>query len=367
MADEMLIQPILRGWTESNKPRQAKTPSVRKPYQPRDEPFLAFDTETTIDAIQRLRFGCFIFGVCSKEGSVTVYKKGVFLADDPVPGDETAAETIKEYCKAGGIAFMTAREFKERYLWKYGCKNHATTIGFNLPFDISRLAVRAVESRKKDDAFSFRMFSDAKGDEYKIRPSIIVKKLGAKKQSITWGTYKDVGSKANEKQWSSGAFIDVHQAVAAHNGGASFSLEKCAELYGTEHRKSRADYAGPITPEYLGYCLNDVMVTVEVYEAVLRQHLSRNTGKPLAQIYSTASLSKALMDELGVIPPLASNPDFPPEILGLSMSAFIGARTEAHVVNMPVGGELLDFTSMYPTIGSLMDLTGFLRCETIKA
>jgi hypothetical protein len=364
---DVLIQPILRGWTKSTKPVKTAEPRPRTRYRPKDEKFLAFDTETTFDAIQGLRFGCFAYGLCRKDGSAEIYDRGIFLADEPVPGDEKAAEVIARYAEVNGVLFMTAQEFCERYLWKHGCKGRATVIGFNLPFDISRVAVRAVESRKKDDAFSFRIFRDKSGKEYGMRPSITVKKLGAKKQSIQWGSYKEPNTrKGPEKRWSSGAFIDVHQAVAAHNGGASFTLGACAELYGTEHKKTGADYAGEITPEYLDYCLNDVAVTVEVYQAVLRQHLDRRSGTPLAGIYSTASLSKALMDDLGVIPPLAANPDFPPAILGLAMSAFIGARTEAHVVNVPVPGQLLDFTSMYPTIGSLMGLTRFLRCETIR-
>ncbi len=364
---DVLIQPILRGWTKSTKPVSVKEPRPRTRYRPKDEKFLAFDTETTFDAIQGLRFGCFAYGLCRKDGSVEIYDRGIFLADEPMPGDENAAEVISGYAEANGALFMNTQQFCERYLWKHGCKGKAVVIGFNLPFDISRIAVRAPEARKKDDAFSFRIFRDKSGREYGQRPSIIVKKLGAKKQSIQWGSYKELDAKRGpDKRWSAGAFIDVHQAVAAHNGGASFTLEGCAELYGTEHKKTKADYSGDITPEYLGYCLNDVIVTVEVYQAVLRQHLDRKSGTPLAGIYSTASLSKALMDDLGVIPPLATNPDFPPEILGLAMSAFIGARTEAHVVNVSVPGRLFDFTSMYPTIGSLMDLTRFLRCDRIE-
>jgi hypothetical protein len=334
--------------------------ALRASYSRKDEPFLVFDTETTVDPTQALRFGAFAFGILRKDGMLTILERGLFLADNPVSGDENGMSVIARYALENGMLAMSTQQFCERFLWKYCNKADVTLVGANLPFDISRIAVRAVESRKLDDAFSFRVFRDASGREYGPRPSITVKKLGPKKQIIQWGT-------SQERKFSHGAFIDVLQAVAAHNGGQHFSLGKAAELYGTEHRKSDADYTGPITPEYLSYCVNDIMVTAEIFQAVSRQHAERKSGTPLKSVFSTASLSKALMDDLGVIPPLTANPGFPSDILGMSMASFIGARTEAHIVNTAVPGQLLDFTSMYPTVGSLMDLTRFLRAERLEA
>jgi hypothetical protein len=357
MSHPFYVQPVVRAWIEPAK-KEVKEPSIKPAHHPKDEKFIVFDTETTTDEVQRLRFGAFLYGKCSSQGEIEILSKGLFLADEPALGDDNADAVMQDYAKANDLEYMNCQQFCDRHLWKHGFKGKATIIGFNLPFDISRIAIQAVESRRKDSDFSFRIFRDKNMEEYKMRPSIRIKKLGPKKQSIRWGADQ-------EKRWSDGEFVDVNQLVTAHCGGSSFTLANAAKLYGTVHRKTDADYAGPVNDEYLGYCVNDTIVTLELYQAALRQHLERDTGVAPSRVFSTASLSKGLMTQLGVIPTLTMNPSFPPRLLGQSMAAFIGARTEAHVVNVPVPGQLLDFTSMYPTVGSLMNLSRFLRTHKV--
>ena len=60
------------------------------------------------------------------------------------------------------------------------------------------------------------------------------------------------------------------------------------------------------------------------------------------------------------------NPDFPKDVLGFVMSSYYGGRTEVRIRNKPVRVSYLDFTSMYPTVYSLLGLDKFLKSSKIN-
>jgi hypothetical protein len=71
---------------------------------------------------------------------------------------------------------------------------------------------------------------------------------------------------------------------------------------------------------------------------------------------------------MGIEPRLTAQPDFPPEILGYAMSAFYGGRAEVHLRHTPAPVVVVDFTSMYPTVDTLMgiwELVTAARIETV--
>ena len=59
---------------------------------------------------------------------------------------------------------------------------------------------------------------------------------------------------------------------------------------------------------------------------------------------------------MGITPLLDRHPEFPREVLGYAMAAFFGGRAECRIRRVPVPVDLVDFTSMYPTVDALMDL-----------
>lgn len=104
----------------------------------RPESMLIFDTETTVDATQRLLFGCYRFvdqGVCREEG---------FFHGDDLSKKEV--EILRQYVakhKADAVGradltLISRREFlKKLYAAVY--KGRCLLVGFNLPFDLARL------------------------------------------------------------------------------------------------------------------------------------------------------------------------------------------------------------------------------------
>jgi hypothetical protein len=82
--------------------------------------------------------------------------------------------------------------------------------------------------------------------------------------------------------------------------------------------------------------------------------------------FSPASIAKGYLRALGIEPILERQPDFPAEVLGWATTAFYGGRAECRIRRTPVPVELVDFTSMYPTVDGLLGLWRLLTAERIE-
>jgi hypothetical protein len=95
---------------------------------------LVFDTETTSDESLRLRFGTFQL---RKGGELE--RTGIFFDPDAVT--ETEVEELRSAANRSGAYLMPMAEFIEDCLFKGALEVGGTIVGFNLPFDLSRLAI----------------------------------------------------------------------------------------------------------------------------------------------------------------------------------------------------------------------------------
>jgi hypothetical protein len=115
-----------------------------------------FDTETRTDESQRLTFGSYRFFVDNE-----LREEGLFYADDLPSKDR---KTLEKYVAAHnrlGTRFLllTRREFLKK-LYKAAYKGRAMLVGFNLPFDLSRIAFTARPARGRfAGGFSFAIWS----------------------------------------------------------------------------------------------------------------------------------------------------------------------------------------------------------------
>jgi hypothetical protein len=145
--------------------QEIKRKTKAKPWR-RPEAVLVFDTESRIDETQALTFGSYRYfqeGACLEEG--------LFYADD-LPDDERAilqryVSTRKADTAAGvaqKIRLLTRSDFVERF-YKDVYKGRYLLVGFNLPFDLSRIAYDATIARggKFSGGFSFAL--SAYGDD----------------------------------------------------------------------------------------------------------------------------------------------------------------------------------------------------------
>src|SRR5439155_11358310 len=102
----------------TRKPRKRQRPS---------EWALVFDTETTTDACQALRFGAYQI----RKGDELI-EAGIFY--DPEGTTEAEQLMLRDYAAKHELKLMTVTEFIENVFHGVGYDLRATSVGFNLPF-----------------------------------------------------------------------------------------------------------------------------------------------------------------------------------------------------------------------------------------
>ena len=341
----------LRGYTVRNvgKPQFEAQPKIG----PSDWT-LTFDCETTVDAAQRLRFGAFQL----RKGGV-IRRAGLFHDEDMAAAE---IELLRSVAAARSVEVMTVRQFVDWIIFDRIYELGGTVIGFNLPFDISRLALKHGAARKgMRGGFSFVL---SRNTDW---PRIRVKHLSARMAFINFAappkkrTPEGQRKRGRSVQPRRGYFVDV-RTLASALFAEGFDLERLSSVLAVPHPKSASDeHGGPLTTEYISYGLNDVQATWECYEA-LTQKLAgyRLPTAEARSLYSPASLGKAYLKAMNIWPWTEAQADFPPELIGQIMSAYFGGRAEVHVRRQVRQTLYCDFLSMYPTVCTLMGLWRFV-------
>ena len=134
----------------------------------------------------------------------------------------------------------------------------------------------------------------------------------------------------------------------------------------TKYKKQKTDEHGKVTPEYIRYCIADVMVTYSLYQKVKEEFDSYKLDIPITKAYTPASIGKEFLKQIGVGSfGIKNKENFPDEIIGYLMSAYFGGRTECKIRRTPKKVDLLDFYSMYPTVCTLQNLWKFVTADKI--
>lgn len=342
---------------------------------------LVFDTETRTDAKQSLTFGSYRFivdGECVEEG--------LFHGDDLPERDRRILENYVSTHRADTVhtiktklRLLTRAAFVDR-LYKAAYKSRCLLVGFNLPFDLSRVAFRFANARGRfAGGFSLDLWSYLKGDSESRdphRPSVAIKHIDSKRalkgftsrhkpddEDLIPEGAKD--GKAKRGYVFRGHFLDLRTLAFALTD-RSYSLETACEAFGVEHGKQRVERHGEITEEYIDYNRRDVLASCELAVKLLEEYDRHPLTLQETKAYSPASIGKSYLRSMGITPILQRQPDFPKQILGYAQSAFFGGRTSAHVRKHSVPVVFTDFLSMYPTVNSLMGLWKFVRAREIR-
>ncbi len=354
----------LRGYAKRTKPRETlrgKTGYLDKRIPPLSPSrwTVVFDTETTTDMAQAPRLGTYL--VC--EGD-KLHEQGIFY--NPSVIKKTDLRTLMRYAAKEDLTHLTLEQFVDTVLYKYGYDYNGTIVGFNLPFDISRLAVHWAESSKKE-----RGWWSLKLSQKKYFPRVQIKNLSGKasivqfasmgSRNATWAMRK----KNLQVLAYRGTFVDV--ATLAHALYSKvYSLKDLTRDLDTPHKKIKSDEHGKrLTHKYLGYAMNDVWATWDCYIELKRRHEGYGLSTPINKIFSEASLGKAHLKEIGIKPLDKTMPNFPDDLRGMIMSTYCGGRAEVHIRKAPTEVIYTDFLSMYPTVCTLMGLWKFIIADGI--
>jgi hypothetical protein len=340
-----------------------------------------FDTETRTDASQRLTFGSYRFLRNSE-----LQEEGLFYADDlPVKDRRTlesyVAQQRKQTLRSGEIPplLLSRRNFLKK-VYKAVYKGRALLVGFNLPFDLSRIAIASRSARGRfAGGFSLAPWSYIKNgierpDNH--RPSIGIKHIDSKRalKGFT-ARYRpdsldlipeDSTTGEPEKGYKfRGHMLDLRTLSFALTD-RGYSLESACKAFGVEHGKQRAARHGLVTKSYVDYNRRDVQATSELAVKLLAEYAKHPINLQPTKAYSPASIGKVYLRAMGIVPILERQPDFPLRYVGFAQTAFFGGRTSAHIRKVPVPVVYVDFLSMYPTVNGLMGLWDFVIARKIR-
>jgi hypothetical protein len=340
---------------------------ARRAPQSWPDAVLLFDTETSIDPSQRLLFGSYRYCRWNSASELTCVQEGVFYADELPSEDSNGFEILRAHAHNHKLRFLSRTEFVERVFFPAACRTQAIVAGFNLPFDLSRIAVGVSDARRRFyGGFSFALAEylnpdtgERIADPFYAR--VCVKHLDSKRAFIGFAG----GREPRKGKGIRGRFLDLKTlAFALTNIG--HALRSACEAFHVENGKTDSTEHGRITDEYVQYNRRDVLASQELL-AKLRAEFDRH---PIAldpcHAFSPASIAKAYLRALGVGAPLTQFSNISPSICGAAMSAYYGGRAEAHIRKCAVPVVLTDFVSMYPTVNANMRLWDILTAESLK-
>jgi hypothetical protein len=340
-----------------------------------------FDTETRTDPTQSLMFGSYRFiqqGHCAQEA--------IFYASDILPAEYAVLEKYVSDNNRNSsspvmpkLELITRAEFVER-LFQAAYKGRCLLVGFNLSFDLSRVAVEVTTARGRfAGGFSLGLssYTDKQGRERRnqFRPRIGIKHIDSKRalRGFTTRNQPDREDLIPDDSETGipemgftfrGHFLDLRTlAFALTDRG--YSLETACKAFGVKNGKIKVTAHGVLTEDYIDYNRRDVQATCELAMKLLEEYDRHPVALQCTKAYSPASIGKSYLRGMGIKPVLERQPDFPEHLLGHAQSAFFGGRTSAHARKFAVPVVYTDFLSMYPTVNSLMGLWRFVTAEEI--
>ncbi len=349
------IRAFLQG-LDAPKPRSSYRQMRRVPPS---EYTLVFDTETATDAAQQIRFGTY---QVRKDGAID--EAGIFY--DPESLTDAELTTLRRFADRQSLRVRTVAEFIDEVFYPVGYELRALIVGFNLPFDISRLAVEHASARGKTmrGGFTFQLSRNRRW------PRLHVKHLSQRaaliRFAMTAGNRAGRGMRRRRQKRAPrrGFFIDV-KTLAAALTSRSFNLAELAEFLGVPNRKLTTEqHGGPLTEEYLTYAERDPQATWECFIRLRHRYAEHGlAATPVYWVYSEAGLGKAYLREMGITPWRQAQPDADPTLIGTIMGSYYGGRSEVRIRRDIRQVAYCDFLSMYPTVCILMDLWRFVTAE----
>ncbi len=324
---------------------------------------LTFDTETRTDLGQEIRLLTW-----QERHTGRLRRRGMAYNPAELTADEV--HLVQEYAAVQRMRCMTIAEWIHKVFFNIAWKQRGTVIGFNLPFDLSRLAIGHETAKPKHAHRSMRGGWSFRLSTNEAMPRVQIRKVGPRAAFIRLTTPPGRSPEARNQQAGGdvathhGYFVDVAVAGAAMLS-RRLSLKLAAGLLQTETRKADAGHGGPITKEYLDYAVTDTQVTWECYAKLAERYAGYRLGTPLHKIYSEASIGKAHLRQMGLQPWQQTQPDVPHAVIATILETYYGGRTECRIRRVPMPGVATDVTAEYPTVFVAQRLWPFLTAERI--
>jgi hypothetical protein len=259
-----------------------------------------------------------------------------------------------------------------KLFYREAYKHRALVIGFNLAFDLARLAADWHEVKKGTNVGAWHLdlwtFRDPATRQQRPsagwRPGVILKRKAPDVVFIEFTGRRADGEGGRGSRFR-GEFLDLSNLAHALSG-RHWTLAEALTAFTGEVLDKDIEH-GRITPDYIDYCRGDVRATASLAETLLelfdRLHpVSRGAGGRLSEtrLYSPGGLARAYLAAAGFLPP----PSLPEDRLGSCAAAFFGGWAEVQVRGrLPVVH--VDFRREYQTVFLLQGLQDLLAAERL--
>lgn len=295
-----VYETAIRAWVVPATKRRASGRKKRRiPWRsaPYGKRVLVVDSETTVDFLLRL-----LYAVFQLYESGQLVREGIILGDSLKPGELDIANA---YAADHKLEVFSREDFCRDVFFPEVYVKGTLCVGFSLPFDLSRLSMKAGSGRGKNRR-KFRLTFTS----YYTNPAIYVETISGRAAFIGFAPKNALNEW--EKPFFRGRFLDL-AALARALTGRGYSLRRAAIAFKTAHKKTSVELGG-VTAEAIDYCRNDVLVTWELYEKLRDEYLCYPFASlenererppyavPMGQLYSTASVAKATLRMVGFRP-----------------------------------------------------------------
>jgi hypothetical protein len=253
-----------------------------------------------------------------------------------------------------------------KLFYRIAYEDRALVIGYNLPFDLARLASSWYEVKKGENAggwklvlWTFRHPSTGKQlPSAGWRPCIILKRVA---QNVTF-----IGFSGRRGSRYGGEFLDLSNLAHALTN-RHWTLAEALSAFTGEVIDKDVEH-GRITPEYIEYCRRDVQATVSLAKALIDLFDSlhpvsrRRLGGFVSEthLHSPGGPARGYLKAAGFSPPAVSQ-----DRLGPSIAAFFGGWSEVRgrgrFPNVHV-----DFRRQHQTIFVIQRLQNLLAAERLE-
>jgi len=182
---------------------------------------LVLDTETTRDAFQKLNFGAYQFCEAERSGDYVVREEGLFYADDLAARQRAV---LQKYARNANkrprdwaipkLKLYSRSMFVEKVMYA-AIQANAAIVAFNLPFDLSRLAVEYRVARVAGGrGWSFVLFRYRDNKKHKWLPNSFRPRIQLRPKDSKAAFMRLAGGDSNQP-YRRGRFLDVKTLVWA--------------------------------------------------------------------------------------------------------------------------------------------------------
>lgn len=277
------------------------------------------------------------------------------------------------------LKLMSRTAFVNRVFFR-AVRDGDLIVGFNLPFDISRLAIKHGAARK--GAKRGKGAKEGKGGEKgwkggwslilsaqtgrktgKLeanpeKPRIILASLNSKTAFIK------LGSKRHREEWpNEPRFLDLRTITWALRN-QSYSLNRACKAFGVRG-KMKHKPTGRVLPLEIKYCREDVAATNRLLDGVMLEFEQHPIRLNPDEAYSPASIAKGYLSAMHIARP-KDHFKVPGKAYGISMQGYYGGRAECRIRRTPAPVIHTDFTSQYPAVNALLGNWNVLKAKQIR-